>query len=360
MTDQRFKIVFSGELMPDASLETVKDNLARLFKSEPGKIDALFGGRPVVLKRELPEAEAERYLTALRQAGANAYKEVDLAASLSLVETPDHNPQVAEETPAQDLPPMTCPKCGHEQPSGAECSACGIIIEKYLARQAQLGENAAPAASAAAGAGASPYTPPSAQVGEALPEFGELNAFTTNGRIGRLRYLGWSMAMTLCFLVIMGLGFLLGETVGVAVTALASIAFIVIAVMIGVQRLHDLGWSGWLWLLNFVPFVGSVFGILMLVLPGSTGANRYGPPPPANSTGVKVLASLIILLPIVGIIAAIALPSYQGYLERANYDGGTSAPADPYTTDEQAAAAAAEADEAATAAAEAMEDDDQQ
>ncbi|MFP6396434.1 hypothetical protein VST24_27535, partial [Pseudomonas aeruginosa] len=80
------------------------------------------------------------------------------------------------------------------------------------------------------------------------------------------------------------------------------------------------------------------------------GANRYGPPPPANSTGVKVLASLIILLPIVGIIAAIALPSYQGYLERANYDGGASAPADPYTTDEQAAAAAAEA----------MEDDDQQ
>ncbi|MEF2049842.1 DUF805 domain-containing protein [Pseudomonas aeruginosa] len=301
MTDQRFKIVFSGELMPDASLETVKDNLARLFKSEPGKIDALFGGRPVVLKRELPEAEAERYLTALRQAGANAYKEVDLAASLSLVETPDHNPQVAEETPAQDLPPMTCPKCGHEQPSGAECSACGVIIEKYLARQAQLGENAAPATTAAAGA--SPYTPPS---------------------------------------------------------ALASIAFIVIAVMIGVQRLHDLGWSGWLWLLNFVPFVGSVFGILMLVLPGSTGANRYGPPPPANSTGVKVLASLIILLPIVGIIAAIALPSYQGYLERANYDGGASAPADPYTTDEQAAAAAAEADEAATAAAEAMEDDDQQ
>lgn len=242
MTDQRFKIVFSGELMPDASLETVKDNLARLFKSEPGKIDALFGGRPVVLKRELPEAEAERYLTALRQAGANAYKEVDLAASLSLVETPDHNPQVAEETPAQDLPPMTCPKCGHEQPSGAECSACGVIIEKYLARQAQLGENAAPATTAAAGA--SPYTPPSAQVGDALPEFGELNVFTTNGRIGRLRYLGWSMAMTLCFLVIMGLGFLLGETVGVAVTALASIAFIVIAVMIGVQRLHDLGWSG--------------------------------------------------------------------------------------------------------------------
>ncbi|KSR41400.1 MULTISPECIES: DUF805 domain-containing protein [Pseudomonas aeruginosa group] len=351
MTDQRFKIVFSGELMPDAQLEAVKDNLARLFKSEPGKIDALFGGRPVVLKRELPEAEADRYLAALHQAGANAHKEVDLAASLSLVETPEHNPPAADEPPAQDLPPMTCPKCGHEQPSAPECAACGIIIEKYLARQAQLGENTAPAAATAAAA--SPYTPPSAQVGDALPAYGELNVFTTNGRIGRLRYLGWSMAMTLCFMLIMGLGFLLGETVGVAVTVLASIAFIVIAVMIGVQRLHDLGWSGWLWLLNFVPFVG----ILMLVLPGSNGANRYGPPPPANSTGVKVLASLIVLLPIVAIIAAIALPSYEGYLERANYDGGAS---EPYTMEEQASAAAAEASEAATAAAETLEEDQQQ
>ncbi|MGC3655024.1 hypothetical protein ACPTGO_31670, partial [Pseudomonas aeruginosa] len=79
-------------------------------------------------------------------------------------------------------------------PTGAESSAGGVINEKKLAPQAQLGENAPPAATPAAGA--SPYTPPSAQVGDPHPEFGELNVFTTTGRNGRLRYLGWSMAMT--------------------------------------------------------------------------------------------------------------------------------------------------------------------
>ena len=30
---------------------------------------------------------------------------------------------------------MKCPKCGHEQADAPQCSACGIIIEKYLQRQ---------------------------------------------------------------------------------------------------------------------------------------------------------------------------------------------------------------------------------
>ncbi len=166
MTDQRFKIVFSGELMPDASLETVKDNLARLFKSEPGKIDALFGGRPVVLKRELPEAEAERYLTALRQAGANAYKEVDLAAQPEPGGNARSQPPGRGGNPAQDLPPMTCPKCGHEQPSGRNVRpAASSSRSTWHARRS----SAKTPRLRTAAAGASPYTPPSAQVGDALP-----------------------------------------------------------------------------------------------------------------------------------------------------------------------------------------------
>ncbi len=94
MTDQsRFKIVFDGELMPDASLETAKENLARLFKSDPRKIDALFGGQPVVLKRDLSGDEADKYLRALHGAGANARKEAEGVAGFSLVETPDDHPQ---------------------------------------------------------------------------------------------------------------------------------------------------------------------------------------------------------------------------------------------------------------------------
>ncbi len=332
MTDTRFKIVFTGELMPEAALDTVKDNLARLFKSDRDKIDALFTGNPVALKRDLSDAEADKYVGALQNAGAKVYKEQDLAASLSLVETDDHRTTPVAEP--EDGARMTCPKCGHEQAKNIECSACGIVIEKYLTRQAQLAEAAAaapaPAAAAVTSAAApSPYATPQAQVGDVMPEYGELNYFSVEGRIGRVRYLGWSMAMTLLAIPILGVfaGIsALSYMFGGLLVILAVIAMVVIGVFIGAKRLHDIGWSAWLWLLLLVPAVGSVFAIIMLVVPGTPGPNRYGPPPPPNSKGVVVLAWTMLLVPIIGILAAIALPAYQGYVQRAEESAYSAEP----------------------------------
>jgi len=309
MSDTRFKIVFAGQLMPGMALDTVKDNLARLFKSDAGKIATLFSGAPVALKRDLTEAEADKYLAALQQAGAQARKEVDLAAGLSLADTHESD---APEQPAQ-LENMSCPKCGHEQSAAAECSACGIIIDKYLARQAKApatGTSGAP----------SPYSTPQSDLGESRAEVGELKVLTTNGRIGRVRYLGWTMGMILLGLLaytIAAGAMALSPIIGGILMIPVGIGALVISVMIGVQRLHDIGWSGWLWLLNFVPLVGSVFALLMLVVPGTPTANRYGPPPPPNSGGVIALAWSCLLVPVIGILAAISLPAYQDYTERA-------------------------------------------
>lgn len=340
MSQARFKIVFSGELMPAAQLDEVKANLARLFKSDNAKINSLFSGAPVALKRDLGEDEAEKYLAALQRAGAKVYKEADLAASLSLVETEDHNPP-AEATATTDGSRMNCPKCGHEQDKAAECTACGIIIDKYLARQAELAASA-PAititsASNNDSAPASPYAPPSANVAEELPEYADLRPFGVEGRIGRLRYLAWSISLMAAAMAVFGvvaIGFQLSEVFGAIIGVLALVAMAVVSVQIGVQRLHDIGWSGWLLLVNLVPVVGSVFSIIMLVVPGSTAANRFGPPPPPNSTAVKVLSALWLLVPVVfGILAAIAIPAYQDYTERAqaalqsSYDDADSAEA---------------------------------
>lgn len=317
MNPPRYKIVFDGQLMPEASLEMVKTNLARLFKSDLARIDSLFSGTPVALKRDLGEGEAEQYLTALQRAGAKVRKELDQAASLSLVPTEAETVQ-AEQVKQAAAPHMTCPKCGHEQAKAAECSACGIIIEKYLARQAQLAE-AAPAPAAVATA-ASPYAPPQANVAEQLPQYSELKVLGVSGRIGRVRYLGWLMAMTLCFIPIMLIGTgiaAMSSTLAMLALGIASIAAVVIGIFIGVQRLHDIGWSGWLLLVHLIPVVGSVFALLLLIIPGTQGVNRYGPPPPPNSTAVKVLAWLFLLVPVTGIVAAIAIPQYQGYVERA-------------------------------------------
>lgn len=343
MSQARFKIVFSGELMPAAQLDEVKANLARLFKSDSAKIESLFSGNPVALKRDLAEDEAEKYLAALQRAGAKVYKEADLAASLSLVETEDHNPPAAvnEATATTDSSRMNCPKCGHEQDKAAECTACGIIIDKYLARQAELAASAPTITITSAPvndtAPASPYAPPTANVAEELPEYADLRPFGVEGRIGRLRYLAWSLSLMGAAMAVFGLiaiGFQISEVLGAILGVLALVAMAVVSVQIGVQRLHDIGWSGWLLLVNLVPVVGSVFSIIMLVVPGSAAANRFGPPPPPNSTAVKVLSALWLLVPVVfGILAAIAIPAYQDYTERAqsalesSYDEADSAEA---------------------------------
>ena len=158
-------------------------------------------------------------------------------------------------------------------------------------------------------------------MGEALPEYGELRPFTTDGRIGRLRYLAWSLSLILLMtggLILAAIGYAITPAIGFLLGGVGLIAAMVVGVQIGVQRLHDIGWSGWLYLLALVPYLGSVFSLVIMLIPGSAGANRYGAPPPENTRAVKVLAGLWILVPVIGVLAAIALPAYQDYLLKAS------------------------------------------
>lgn len=315
MDSNRYRIVFDGALQAGVSADSAKDNLARLFKTDLDKVDKLFDRGSVNIKRELTANEADKYLQALKQAGVQVRKEAEprSAPALSLI---DIAPAGATEYSTAS-PLMDCPKCGDSQPSANQCGSCGIVIEKYLARQAQI---------AAAQPGQSPvtialpYATPRAQVAEPMPAYGELRAFSLHGRIGRLRYLAWSMTLSaaaLALLAFAGIGFALSQVLGVILVGLIGLGFLVVGVQIGAQRLHDIGWSGWFLLLHLVPVVGSFFPLVMLLMPGKAGANRYGPPQPPNSRSVKVLAALWLLVPVIGILAAIALPAYQQYLHRA-------------------------------------------
>ena len=149
----------------------------------------------------------------------------------------------------------------------------------------------------------SPYAPPRSPVGETLAAYSALKPFSYKGRIGRLRYLAWTMALALVTLGIgsvfstFGLTLLRSDATSGLILAglLAFIAVVVIAVLgvlFTVQRLHDIGWSGWLWLLTLVPFVGSFFPFVIMAMPGNASANRYGAPAPPNSTWVKFLSAL--------------------------------------------------------------------
>ncbi|SEC53314.1 Uncharacterized membrane protein YhaH, DUF805 family [Pseudomonas anguilliseptica] len=131
-----------------------------------------------------------------------------------------------------------------------------------------------------------------------------------------MRYLAWSMVLMLACLPLFGIAggfFAASEILGGLLMVVVGIAVAVVGIMFGVQRLHDIGWSGWLLLVTLVPIVGGVFSLLMFIIPGSTAANRFGPPPPPNSRAVKILALLWVAIIVLGIVAAIAIPAYMGY-----------------------------------------------
>lgn len=46
-----------------------------------------------------------------------------------------------------------------------------------------------------------------------------------------------------------------------------------------VRRLHDAGRSGWWLVLIFVPYIATVAHLVIGLLPGSAGDNRFGPRP---------------------------------------------------------------------------------
>ncbi len=70
MADEGFQVVFRGELVGDRPEEAVKQQLAALFRMPGDKVEALFTGKPVVVKRNLDEATARKFEAAFRKAGA--------------------------------------------------------------------------------------------------------------------------------------------------------------------------------------------------------------------------------------------------------------------------------------------------
>jgi len=163
---------------------------------------------------------------------------------------------------------------------------------------------------------ANPYAAPKAAVGdvESVQEYAEIRMWSASGRIGRLRYLAYSTGASLLAGAAAGaLVAVLGETLGGVLSLAVYIAAIVFSVIAGIQRSHDMDWSGWTVLLALIPFVG----LIWIFKSGTPGSNRWGPPPPPNTTGVKILGLLLPIIAFIGIIAAIVIPAYADYQKRA-------------------------------------------
>lgn len=114
MSDKTFAVVFSGKIVEGASVDRVKQNVARMFKVEVAKIERLFTGARVAIKKGIDETTAKKYQLALRKAGAlcavvdmsKAVKAAPKTAKKRVVPTSQGGSNLPAEGGAQGKPKM--------------------------------------------------------------------------------------------------------------------------------------------------------------------------------------------------------------------------------------------------------------
>lgn len=143
MREERYSIVYRGEILPDHTSDAVKAAFAQKFKIAGGTLETLFSGKPVVLKKDLDRDAAEKYFRALAGIGAKCTvrrhaEEPAAKPPAEMVPRPAPAPVRPVEPPPAEAATVICPKCGHRQTGGAECVRCGIVFGKVVAPGAPI------------------------------------------------------------------------------------------------------------------------------------------------------------------------------------------------------------------------------
>jgi uncharacterized membrane protein YhaH (DUF805 family) len=153
--------------------------------------------------------------------------------------------------------------------------------------------------------------------------------FSYKGRLGRIHFIGMGLVY---FIISYLLGaFVIGLAIGISAAANTPIIGIVggivgflgicyLTLHLHIRRLRDINASGWFCLLGFLPYLNLIYLLVLMVVPGTKGTNKYAQKPESASTAVTVLSLVFgTLIPVafIGILAAIAIPAYQDYVDKS-------------------------------------------
>ena len=108
-----------------------------------------------------------------------------------------------------------------------------------------------------------------------------------SGRARRKEYWMWTLYATLIFILamimdnVLGLNFeLLGQDLGYGwLYMLAGIINFIPGLSIVVRRLHDVGKSGWFYLIILIPIIGFIWMLILLCSDGVKEENKWGTNP---------------------------------------------------------------------------------
>ena len=107
--------------------------------------------------------------------------------------------------------------------------------------------------------------------------------FSFSGRRNRKSYIFSLLILWTIFVPLLAIALrawaALPAPLGLVIVGLIWLPFAVSCYAIGSQRCRDFGWTGWAFLLLFIPFINLILLFALIFIPGTKGPNQYGPDP---------------------------------------------------------------------------------
>lgn len=130
MSEARFNVVFAGETVAGADPARVRENLAAAFRMDISKVEALFSGKRVVVKKGADQATAMKFRAVMKQAGALC--DLERVGEEAAAPAPTPAAEAPAPAPAQTAPaePAASPAPVAESPApvkGGSLETVGTI-----------------------------------------------------------------------------------------------------------------------------------------------------------------------------------------------------------------------------------------
>ncbi len=143
-----YNLIFHGKIIDGASLDEVKSNVARLFKTNAAKTEALFSGKKIVIKKNLDAESTKKYLAILKKAGAviKAVK-IEITADSQEPVSSKEVPTINSGTPSSNgLSAGLASLIGHNKPKeampeeekGLQLAPVGTNLLEHPSSQAEI------------------------------------------------------------------------------------------------------------------------------------------------------------------------------------------------------------------------------
>lgn len=103
MTSPKFRVILSGNVMPECDRQEVVQGLANLFNAQTSVMENLLKGNSVPLKKQYDKAEAEKICESIRNVGAQCSIEEIVETEIATESTADESPANEPESNEPDL-----------------------------------------------------------------------------------------------------------------------------------------------------------------------------------------------------------------------------------------------------------------